>query len=47
MADSKVAIVNVRPEAYVDSIGRGHGGKEEGIEAAKWLEEYYGRFLKA
>jgi phenol 2-monooxygenase len=46
--ENEVAIVNVRPDAYVGSIGRWnalqHGA---GDEAVSWLEAYYGGFLTA
>ncbi|KAK5116831.1 hypothetical protein LTR85_009091 [Meristemomyces frigidus] len=47
--EEEVAIVNVRPDGYVGSIGR---WKEAGDPmsaklAATWLDEYYGGFLKA
>jgi len=43
----EVAIVNVRPDGYVGSIGRWNWSVDDaGVEAAKWLEEYYDRFLQ-
>ncbi|KAG5287976.1 FAD binding domain-containing protein [Histoplasma ohiense] len=49
----EVAIVNVRPDGYVGSIWRcggvgqnGEAGSDLGRKAGKWLDEYYGGFLK-
>ena len=48
LAAEEVAIVNVRPDGYVGSIGRFHAISTEAGEAATiWLEAYYGKFLKA
>jgi len=46
LRDGEVAIVNVRPDGYVGSIGRWRGGGESGVEAGRWMEEYYGGFLQ-
>ena len=40
----EVAILNVRPDGYVGSIGRFH--KDQGEEAVRWLDGYYGGFLQ-
>lgn len=45
VAEDEVAIVNVRPDGYVGSIGRFHG-EEGGMAASQWLDSYYGAFLK-
>lgn len=47
LMESEVAIVNVRPDGYVGSIGRwkSHQMGSE-VEAVKWLDSYYGAFLK-
>lgn len=42
--EDEVAILNVRPDGYVGSIGRFHTIQEN--EAVKWLDSYYGGFLK-
>ncbi|KAF2836192.1 phenol 2-monooxygenase [Patellaria atrata CBS 101060] len=48
LADGEVAIVNVRPDGYVGSLGRWPVGSVEAGEAAgMWLEGYYGGFLEA
>jgi hypothetical protein len=47
LAASEVAIVNVRPDGYVGSIGRWNAAESgAGDEAVKWLDAYYGAFLK-
>ncbi|KAI1634281.1 FAD binding domain-containing protein [Biscogniauxia mediterranea] len=44
----QVAVVNVRPDGYVGSIGRWNAAAgESGEVAAQWLDTYYGRFLQA
>ncbi|KAE8449882.1 hypothetical protein EG329_007359 [Mollisiaceae sp. DMI_Dod_QoI] len=47
LMESEVAIVNVRPDGYVGSIGRwkSHQVGSE-LEAVRWLDSYYGAFLK-
>ncbi|OQV06647.1 FAD binding domain-containing protein [Cladophialophora immunda] len=43
----EVAIVNVRPDGYVGSIGRFESKGSNGAAAASdWLDSYYGGFLK-
>ncbi|KKA20456.1 FAD binding domain-containing protein [Rasamsonia emersonii CBS 393.64] len=44
----RVAIVNVRPDGYVGSMNvfGAAGGRNAGEEAGRWVEGYYGRFLK-
>ncbi|KAK4156947.1 FAD binding domain-containing protein [Chaetomidium leptoderma] len=47
LGPGEVAIVNVRPDGYVGSIGRWDSSIDEaGEEAAKWLDQYYERFLQ-
>lgn len=47
LAPGEVAIVNVRPDGYVGSVGRWDSSLDEsGIEAAKWLDNYYSGFMK-
>ncbi|KAK0734049.1 FAD binding domain-containing protein [Lasiosphaeria miniovina] len=47
LGPGEVAIVNVRPDGYVGSIGRWDSSVDDsGEEAAKWLDMYYGRFLQ-
>jgi hypothetical protein len=44
----EVAIVNVRPDGYVGSIGRWNViSADAGDQAASWLDGYYGGFLNA
>lgn len=48
LGSDEIAIVNVRPDGYVGSIGRfAANGAAAGREAVVWLERYYGGFLKA
>ncbi|PGG97858.1 hypothetical protein GX51_07100 [Blastomyces parvus] len=46
VAADEVAIVNVRPDGYVGSIGRWGAGQDAGRKAGEWLDAYYGGFLK-
>ncbi|KAL2889414.1 FAD binding domain-containing protein [Ceratocystis lukuohia] len=47
LGPGEVAIVNVRPDGYVGSIGRWDSSVDNtGHEAAKWLDHYYGGFLQ-
>jgi len=47
LAPGEVAVVNVRPDGYVGSLRKWKAGSvESGQSAAKWLEQYYGAFLK-
>ncbi len=42
----EVAMINVRPDGYVGSVGRWDGTADDAGElAARWLDSYYGRFL--
>ncbi|KAF2416539.1 hypothetical protein EJ08DRAFT_622520 [Tothia fuscella] len=43
VANSEVAIVNVRPDGYLGAIGR--FGVHENGTACEWLDEYYGALL--
>lgn len=47
MADSEVAIINVRPDGYVGSIGRWNPDAQADAaeHAASWVSEYYTSFL--
>jgi hypothetical protein len=46
-AKSHVGIVNVRPDGYVGSLNVFDGtNSAAGEEAGRWVEEYYGAFLK-
>lgn len=48
LGTDEIAIINVRPDGYVGSIGRfAATGAAAGGEAVAWLEAYYGGFLKA
>ncbi len=43
----EVAIVNVRPDGYVGSIGRWDTSMDDaGVVAARWLDGYYGGFMQ-
>jgi hypothetical protein len=42
----EVALVNVRPDGYIGSVGR-FDGTSDGAAASQWLDTYYGGFLKA
>ncbi|KAK6600351.1 FAD binding domain-containing protein [Botrytis cinerea] len=48
--DDEIIVLNVRPDGYVGSLKMfrmSSGGSEDvGAEVAKWLEDYYGEFLK-
>ncbi|EXJ81516.1 hypothetical protein A1O1_07580 [Capronia coronata CBS 617.96] len=44
VSPQEIAIVNVRPDGYVGSIGR--FGNKADAEACSWLDSYYGGFLK-
>ncbi|KAJ4297200.1 hypothetical protein N0V88_004118 [Collariella sp. IMI 366227] len=47
LGPGEVAIVNVRPDGYVGSIGRWDSSIDDaGEDAAKWLDQYYDRFLQ-
>ncbi|KAH7329000.1 FAD binding domain-containing protein [Stachybotrys elegans] len=47
LGPSEVAIVNVRPDGYVGSVGRWESSLDNsGVEAAKWLDAYYQRFMQ-
>ncbi|KAL2199287.1 FAD binding domain-containing protein [Corynascus similis CBS 632.67] len=47
LGPGEVAIVNVRPDGYVGSVGRWDSSVDEaGEEAARWMDEYYARFLQ-
>lgn len=46
VGDGEVAIVNVRPDGYVGSIGRFDTSGGDSGEACMWLDSYYGGFLK-
>ncbi|CAK7201463.1 hypothetical protein SEUCBS139899_004167 [Sporothrix eucalyptigena] len=47
LGPGEVSIVNVRPDGYVGSIGRWDSSIDEsGVEAARWLDKYYDRFLQ-
>lgn len=43
----QAAIVNVRPDGYVGSVTKfSTAGDDAGLEAARFLDGYYGGFLK-
>lgn len=42
-----VAIINVRPDGYVGSVGRWDSSNDDsGEKAAQWLDDYYSGFLQ-
>jgi phenol 2-monooxygenase len=48
LGDNEVAIVNVRPDGYVGSVGRWNANElESGNLAVSWLDSYYSAFLQA
>lgn len=48
LSNSEAAVLVVRPDGYVGSISRwGLSGRAAGLEAAAWLDEYFGGFLEA
>lgn len=48
LGPSEVAIVNVRPDGYVGSVGRWDTNIDEaGEQAAAWLDSYYDGFMQA
>jgi len=47
LGPGEAAIVNVRPDGYVGSIGRWDSSVDDsGVAAARWLGKYYDRFLQ-
>ncbi|PBP21429.1 hypothetical protein BUE80_DR007521 [Diplocarpon rosae] len=47
LGEGEVAIVNIRPDGYVGSLGRWDTRQPaSGSEAISWLDSYYGAFLK-
>ncbi|KAH6989618.1 FAD binding domain-containing protein [Ilyonectria sp. MPI-CAGE-AT-0026] len=47
LASNEAAIVNVRPDGYVGAVKRWSTSESEsGEAAAKWLDDYFGGFLK-
>ena len=47
LGPGEVAIVTVRPDGYVGSLGRWDTSVDDaGEEAAKWLDTYFDRFLQ-
>lgn len=47
LGPGEVAIVNVRPDGYVGSIGRWDSSVDDsGEAAARWLDTYYDRFMQ-
>ncbi len=47
LLDGEVAVVNVRPDGYVGSIGRWQAYVSgAGEDAVRWLDQYYSGFLK-
>lgn len=46
LGPGEVAIVNVRPDGYVGSLGRWDTSVDDaGVDAARWLDRYYDAFL--
>lgn len=47
LGPGEVAIINVRPDGYVGSVGRWDTNIDDsGASAARWLDEYYNGFLQ-
>ncbi|CRJ84783.1 hypothetical protein BN1708_009146 [Verticillium longisporum] len=47
LGPGEVAIVNVRPDGYIGSLGRWDSSVDDsGVEAARWLDRYYDAFLQ-
>lgn len=47
LGPGEVAIVSVRPDGYVGSLGRWDSSVDDaGEDAAKWLDSYFDRFLQ-
>lgn len=47
LGPSEVAIVNVRPDGYIGSVGRWESSNDNaGLEAAQWLDTYYEAFMQ-
>ncbi|KAI9649564.1 hypothetical protein NHQ30_002144 [Ciborinia camelliae] len=47
LTGNEMAIVNVRPDGYVGSFKRFEAeGESNGEKVVKWLDDYYGRFLR-
>lgn len=47
LGPGEVALVNVRPDGYVGSVGRWDTCVDDaGIDAARWLDRYYDGFLQ-
>lgn len=45
---NEVAVMNVRPDGYIGSVRRWSvGDGSSGLDAAKWLDDYYSGFLQA
>lgn len=51
LRDDEIVVLNVRPDGYVGSLKTfcmsGDGSEDVGPEVAKWLEDYYSKFLKS
>lgn len=47
LGENQVAVVNVRPDGYVGSVGRWDtSDSRAALEATSWLDAYYGAFLQ-
>ena len=47
LSQNEVVVLNVRPDGYVGCLRRWPGAsKAEGVEAVKWMDEYYRGFMK-
>ncbi|CAK7215372.1 hypothetical protein SBRCBS47491_002462 [Sporothrix bragantina] len=46
LESTDAAIVNVRPDGYVGSVKRFASTAQAGVEAAQWMDAYYGGFLQ-
>jgi len=49
LRNGEVAVLNVRPDGYLGSIGRWEVSEttpDAGEKVARWLDKYYGGFLR-
>ncbi len=47
LGPDEIVLMNVRPDGYVGSIKKWQASQAgAGVEAARWLDEYYGGFLQ-
>ncbi|CAK7219071.1 hypothetical protein SCUCBS95973_003700 [Sporothrix curviconia] len=46
LGSAEAAVINVRPDGYVGSVGRFAATAQAGVAAAQWMDAYYGGFLQ-